>query len=359
MHRCLVCRSLLILIACAIWTSPLSADEKTEVTAPPVADESTAPATDTAAATEAAPAASSDSDETTAPKETTEQEETAKQTVEPPQYKLAYTFTPGQVVHLQSNYHAQMTVNFKEAKQIDKNKSKLWKHYTVVAVSEDGAGTLELQLDKAHQEAQFGNHPPEVFKSDDPKFHHRKFRDTLKKIGRPTALIDYSAQGKLLKVVDPAGGNKVAARKLPPQDHQGFLIPLPSEPVSVGETWKDPYQQSVRIKKGLFRTIDMLRVYKLKSVEGDLATIEFKTVILTPVNNKEILVQLIQRQTGGTMVFDMKQGLIVEKLITVNESVVNAFGPGTFMQAVTKLTESTVPENVVAKNEKPAATETK
>ncbi|TWU07396.1 hypothetical protein CA54_58020 [Symmachiella macrocystis] len=354
MHRCLVCRSFLILIACAIGTSPLSADKKPEVTAPPVADESSTTATDTAATTaETDPSASSDAGETTASQETAEQADQSHK------YELTYIFTPGQVVHLQSNYHAQMTVNFKEAKQIDKNKSKLWKHYTVVAVSEDGSGTLELQLDKAHQEAQFGNHPPEVFKSDDPKFHHRKFRDTLKKIGRPTALIDYSAQGKLLKVVDPAGTNKVAVRKRPPQDHQGFLIPLPSEPVSVGETWKDPYQQSVGIKGGLSRIIDMLRVYELKSVDGDLATIEFKTVILTPVNNKEILVQLIQRQTEGTMVFDMKKGLIVEKLITVNESVVNAFGPGTFMQAVTKLTESTVPENVVAKNEKQAATETK
>ncbi|QDU45717.1 hypothetical protein Mal52_42120 [Symmachiella dynata] len=350
MHRCLVCRSLVILIACAIGTSPLSADEKPEVTAPAVADESTASAADTAAATKTE---QSDSGETTA------SQETAEQADEAPRYELTYIFTPGQVVHLQSDYHAKMTVKFKQAKQIDKNKSKLWKHYTVVAVSEDGAGTLELQLDKAHQEAQFGEHPPEVFKSDDPKFHHRKFRDTLKKIGRPTALIDYSAQGKLLKVVDPAGTKKVAARKRPPQDHQGFLIPLPSKPVSVGETWKDPYQQSVGIKGGLSRIIDMLRVYELKSVDGDLATIEFKTVILTPVNNKEILVQLIQRQTEGTIVFDMKQGLIVEKLITVNESVVNAFGPGTFMQAVTKLTESTVPENVVAKNEKPAATETK
>lgn len=350
MHRCLVCRSLVILIACAIWTSPLSADEKPEATAPAVADEATTAAAGTATSTVAE---QSESEKTTA------SEETAEQSVQPPRYELAYIFQQGQVVHLQSDYHAQMTVNFKEAKQVDKNKSKLWKHYTVVAVSEDGAGTLELQLDKAHQEAQFGEHPPEVFKSDDPKFHHRKFRDTLKKIGRPTALIDYSAQGKLLKVVDPAGENKVAVRKQPPQDHQGFLIPLPSEPVSVGETWKDPYQQSVGIKGGLSRIIDMLRVYELKSVDGDLATIEFKTAILTPVNNKEILVQLIQRQTEGTIVFDMKQGLIVEKLITVNESVVNAFGPGTFMQAVTKLTESTVPENVVAKNEKPAATETK
>ena len=336
MHRCLVCRSLVIMFACASWASLLRADEKTEATTAPVADETAAAAEDTAVVP--------DTDEASA---------------ELPKYELSYRFTPGQVVHLWSESTAKMTVQVKEATQVDKNASTLWSHYTVVAVAEDGTGTLELQLDKAHQEAQFGDNPPEVFKSDDPEFHHRKFGDTLAMIGRPTALIDYSPHGKLLKVQEPGGAKKVAVRKRPPQDHQGFLIPLPSEPVSVGTIWKDPFQQVVTVSGGLAHTIDMLRVYELKSVEGDLATIGFKTAILTPVHNKEILAQLIQRQTAGTMTLDMRKGLIVAKHITVNESVINALGEGTSMHAVTKFTESVVPGDVVAKNEKPTATDTK
>ncbi len=323
MHCCLIRRSLVLLIAWASWTPSLTACENTDATAATDAD---------------TPAA-------------------AEESVQ--RYKLAYVFTTGQVVHLASEFQAQMSVRFKEAKQVDKNSSKLWKHYTVISVAPDGTGTLELQLDKAHQQVQFGDNPPEIFKSDDPKYHHRKFRDTLAKIGHPTAVIDYSPQGKLLQVVEPSGDKKIAPRKRPPQDHQGFLIPLPAEPVAVGDTWKDPFQQEVGIKGGLKRAIDMVRVYELESVEGDLAKISFKTSILTPVNNEEILAQLSQRQTEGTITFDMQKGLIVAKLITVNESVVNAFGEGTSLHTATKLTESVASSEVVAEKVQPASAETK
>ena len=192
-------------------------------------------------------------------------------------YDLRYQFTLGQVVRLLETYQAQMDVAYKQAKQSDTNSAKTWKHYTVTSVAEDGSGTLQLQIDKAHLKAKFGNTKEIVFRSDDPNFHPRKFRDMLAQIGKVTAQIEYSPHGKLLKVVDPSGKQKVAARNRSPKDHQGFMVPLPEEPVAVGAKWKDPFKQEVGLDGGLKRQIDLVRFYQLKSVEGNLANISFST----------------------------------------------------------------------------------
>ncbi len=145
-------------------------------------------------------------------------------------------------------------------------------------------------------------------------------------------------------------GEKVAAKNRPPEDHQGFMIPLPQEPVAVGEKWKDKFQTLVKTQQRLTQRIDMMRIYQLKSVEGDLAKIGFHTAILTPVNDGGINGQLIQKQTEGYVVLDMRQGLLVEKNINVDRIVINPFGPGSRMHAVTKLVEKVVPGKVVADN---------
>jgi len=272
----------------------------------------------------------------------------AEEPAEGKTYRLAYKFEKGQQVHLVSESQSKMTVNYKKAQQVDKQHSKLWKHYTVLAVDEDGTGTLELQLDKAHQEAQFGDTPVQVFKSDDPKFHHPKFKDTLKMLGKPSAHIEYSPQGKLLSVIDPSGAPQVASGKRPPEDHQGFLFPFPEEPVAIGAKWEDTYKQAVKTEEGLTRTVDMKRLYTLKSVEGENAIIEFQTMVVSPVQNKHILVQLIQRQNEGTLTFNMSRGLITEKQITLDKTLINAFGAGSSLKAVTSLHETLADSPTIA-----------
>ena len=94
----------------------------------------------------------------------------------------------------------------------------------------------------------------------------------------------------------------------------------------------------------------MMRIYELKAVEGNLAKIEFQTVLLTPVNDGMIRGKLIQKLTEGTVTLDMQRGFLVEKQIKVDRTVINPFGPGSSMHAVTKFTERALPNKIVAKN---------
>lgn len=278
------------------------------------------------------------------------EENSPAQGADSPKYKLAYKFTPGQEVWFVSTYRGKMDVRKEQVKQSDKITTKLWKHFTVTDVTEEGTSTLELKLDKAHMTAQFGDAEPTVFKSDDENFHPPKFRDTLSQIGKVTARVDYSRSGKLLKVVDSTGKQNVAPENAPPRDHQGFMVPLPETSVAIGEKWKDPFQHVVSLKRPLTRNIDMQRIYTLKSVQGNLAEISFNTVVLTPVHDPKVLAQLMQKQTEGTITFDIEQGLIIEKSIQVNKTVINPFGAGSSMQAVSTFTETLQRGKTVAEN---------
>ena len=256
-------------------------------------------------------------------------------------YQLAYRFGQGQVVHSIVEQTSRMATKFRGKSETTESISKAWRHYTVLYVERDGAGLLELRIDKVHLTAKSGDGEPDVFKSDDKNFHPEAYKQILETIGKPTARVSYSPAGKLLNVVDAEGEAIVAPKNAPPRNHQGFLIPLPAEPVAVGESWLDKFEQTVSLEDGLTQNVKMLRTYRLKSVKKNRAEITFKTAILSPVNG-HIRAQLLQREIFGTVTLDLELGAIVARTVKVNGQIINPFGQGSSMRAVSTLTEKMV-----------------
>lgn len=258
-------------------------------------------------------------------------------------YQLAYRFGQGQVVHSIVEQTSRMATKFRGKSETTESISKAWRHYTVLYVEKDGAGLLELRIDKVHMTSKFGEGELDVFKSDDKNYHPegQAYKQILDTIGKPTARISYSPAGKLLQVVGADGKAFVAPKNGPPKNHQGFLIPLPAEPVAVGERWLDEFEQTVSLEDGLTQNVKMLRTYRLKSVEENRAEITFKTAILSPVNGR-IRAQLLQREIFGTVTLDLALGAIVARTVKVNGQIINPFGQGSSMRAVSTLTEKLV-----------------
>ena len=256
-----------------------------------------------------------------------------------PTYRLAYQFMPNQVVHYNVQHEMEIVIQQNGQKQTSQNKSQTRKHYQVVAVEPEGAADLELTLDRVHMTASVDDRQPEVFKSDDPAFHPAKYKSILNNIGKPQATIRFSPHGTPLKVlpVTPVAGGQAAVNNAESSD-ESYLTQLPDQPVAVGETWKERFQLPVLADK-LTIKVDLQRVYRLEAVENNLARITFKTVILTPINDPEVRARLIQRETEGTIVFDVNRGLIVSRDVTADQFVINAFGPKSQMRAVSKYQE--------------------
>jgi len=82
-------------------------------------------------------------------------------------------------------------------------------------------------------------------------------------------------------------------------------VPLPDEPVAVGDSWKERFDIVLADDLKNRQKITIQRSYKLAEVKGGQATIELWTAVLTPIKSPAIQGQLIQREISGKVVFDL------------------------------------------------------
>ena len=299
---------------------------------------------------------------------TTEAQPVAKAAPIEQTVQLKYKFQPGQFVHYEVSdrvrYVMQQAGNSFETFQ--RNDSS--KHFRVVSVDDDGSALLEPILDrikmlagrKEAAEAD-GTSPEPVadrkngftkphdqslvkFDSATDKVAPPEFQLHKETVGKPMARFQFAAHGELLAVriiaTDVPKPNTSAAAKANPK--LNFLVPLPTEPISVGHRWKQKFDEPISVGKGLTQQIPMLRQYELTSVSDGIATIKFKTSILALLNDPKIQGQLAQQTPSGTIEFDIERGLIRSRKSITNETVVNALGPQTVLQVVGESTEKLV-----------------
>ena len=283
--------------------------------------------------------------------------------------QLKYKFQPGQFVHYEVSdrvrYVMQQAGNSFETFQ--RNDSS--KHFRVVSVDEDGSALLEPLLDRikmlaGRKEAaeDDGTSPEPVadrkkgftkpndqslvkFDSATDKIAPPEFQRHKETVGKPIARFKFATHGELLSVQVvaediPKPGTSAAALANPKMN---FLVPLPTEPISVGHRWKQKFDEPITVGQGLKQQIPMLRQYELTSVADGIATIKFRTSILALLNEPKIQGQLVQQTPSGTIEFDMERGLIRLRKTIANETVVNALGPQTVLQAVGESTEKLIP----------------
>lgn len=284
----------------------------------------------------------------------------------PATFALAFKFQPNQVVRYEVRQHSEITTVHGGLTEVVRNESESRRVYRVAEVTKTGEGDLELSLEWVHMVARFDEASPIEFQSDDPAKHPAKFNHILETIGHPQARIRFSTAGRPLKVsplkpvpAASAGPGIAAAPGASAFDsadasQESYLIPLPEQPVAIGDSWTERFDVVVREDKLPVR-IAMQRKYTLAAVADGKATIAFRTAILTPVQAAALSAQLIQRETAGKLVFDMVGGLIVSRDVSVDSTVREPFGTGSSMRAVSTFREKLLPP-IAAARETPTAT---
>lgn len=258
-------------------------------------------------------------------------------------YKLCYRFQAGQFTHVEVDDKAEMmTQNAgtrdKEGRPLESRsvqQTQMLKSYRVVLVDEEGVATLEPIVEKVRMSSQSGDKPLVTFDSSKDETPPLEFEKIAGTIGRALARFHVASNGKLLKVTmlvnDVPKSFSEAAAKADPTIN--FLVVLPEKPIKIGEKWSEKYDVPVSVGSGLSRPVHMIRTYELTKVANDVASIRFLTSILTPMDDPEILRQMLQQTPKGTVEFDLKQGKILSRSIHIDDKVVGAFGPQTLIQA--------------------------
>ncbi|MSR58905.1 MAG: hypothetical protein EXS05_14855 [Planctomycetaceae bacterium] len=274
-------------------------------------------------------------------------------------FELKFKFTRDQIERYEVAYEMEMNSTYNEAKEKVRNQSETRRSYKVSDVSPEGIGSLELSIDWVRMVAEFDNgekpSKPIEFQSDDRTKHPSKFLHILATVGKPTATIRFSPQGKVLEVVSiqPGQVQRNSEGEAPGvyTSQENYLIPLPEQPVAIDEVWKEQFDIIVRDSTQALKRVTLQRSYRLKDVSEGLATIEFRTTILTPVRDPAISGQLIYRETAGKVVFDLERGRIVSRDSAIERTVVGPFGPNSAMHAVIKYREKLLTDDKAASAE--------
>lgn len=268
-------------------------------------------------------------------------------------YQLRYKFQAGQIVHYEVSHDGEITTQVSDVSETTKNLSRSRKHFRVLSVTPDGAGDLELTIDWVRLEAKYGDEAAVVYQSDDEALRPKQYEQVHKVVGKPQATIRFSPLGKVIEVTKstPSTG---ASRSNPDASPESYMVPLPEQAIAVGDSWKERFEIEIVTQDKLPLRVSMLRTYKLAAVNGNDATIEFRTSILTPIEDPALSAQLIQRETSGKLTFDLTAGLITGRSSSVDRTVVNPFGPKTSLRAAGTYSEKTIPAAAIAAEPKPA-----
>lgn len=263
-------------------------------------------------------------------------------------YKLAYKFQKGGVVQYETQQNVKFVSKFQGNEETAINKTQTRKNYRVVSVNPDGSADLELVIEWVRMKADFGGGGlPIEFDSKDPAAKTQaKFADVLRNVGKPQAQLQCAANGKVLKIkeislVTPAaaGAQPVRLKDVAGREDFNFLTVFPDEPIKVGKTWTEKSDIKVTVEDNLKETVELQRKYTLESVNGNIATVSFKTSVLTPVKNPTVAIQLIQRETSGKLEFDLELGAMISRHVDSDKSVINPAGNNTAMHSTSYLFE--------------------
>jgi hypothetical protein len=167
-----------------------------------------------------------------------------------------------------------------------------------------------------------------------------------KTVGVPISTVKISPNGKVLE--------RNNTPVLPNFGLGDIAIPLPVEPVRVGQQWHVSNEIRVRRADGRVKRVKTRMVYRLESVKTGLATISLKTEVLTPINDPKIQSQLMQQITNGEIKFDLDAGRVVSRAIDWDETVVGFSGDDSLMKYLARYTEEMVSAEGVAR--KPGST---
>jgi hypothetical protein len=250
-------------------------------------------------------------------------------------FTLRYKFQPRENVVWKVEHRAKVRTTVSGTTQTAETISISAKRWQVSDVKPDGAFTFTHSVDYVDMRQQMSDREEERFDSRTGDKAGPGFGDVAKAVGTPLTIATLDARGKVIKREE---------KQSQPNANKGQMtVELPEKPVTVGESWDQPFDIDVTLKDGGTKRIKAQQHYTLESVDKDLATIRVETQWLTPNRDAAIEAQLIQRDTSGTVRFDIPAGRVVWQQVDIDRNVIGFQGEASSMHYTTRFTEELLP----------------
>jgi hypothetical protein len=186
-------------------------------------------------------------------------------------------------------------------------------------------------VEHVHMVHQLPEREPTEYDSRQDKTPPPGFEDTARAIGVPLSVIRINPAGKMLR-------RDVKLRQQNVEEDAPIVVRLPDKPVTVGETWDDPFDVKVALENGSTKTIQTRRRHKLAGVKSGIATIEVTYQVLSPID-PFVESQLVQRLMEGAVKFDIEAGRVVSQQMDIDKRILGFAGPTSSMHYITRMEE--------------------
>ncbi|HPP53245.1 MAG TPA: hypothetical protein PK777_09865 [Thermoguttaceae bacterium] len=309
------------------WVGLLAAGLALGTTVSGWAKEETPSAPQTPEAPSASPTPDAPEQTSPSPKETSPEKTTSEKRV------LRYKFQPGETIRWEVTHQANIRTTVSGVSQTAESVSQSVKVWKVLQVQQDGAAVFEHRVESVQMWQKLTGRQEVRYNSQTDKDPPPGFQTIAKSIGVPLAKITLSPEGKILH------RQRTAAAASQDQNDSPITMPLPTEPVAVGDSWSDIFELDVPLETGAIRKVKTKQMFRLLNVQDDIAVIEASSQILTPNLPPEIEAKIIQQQSAGKIRFDIQRGRVVEQQIDVDKRVVGFRGEASSLHCMSRFHE--------------------
>lgn len=304
----------------------------------------------------------------------TEPVESSK-SAEPQTWTLRYKFLPDQQLRYKNTENVTLEAMQGELRKVDVTSFEQRRVFTVTSVDDAKSAKLAMQYEFVRMQRQTNEFPPVVFDTNMPaKDVPPEFKNTARDLKGSAPTFWISSLGAALQESDTIEGYRLAIKPVaqagnvivgdkPSGAATGnvkhavaesstatkqaalteksntektvksgsanavtFLMPLPEHAVAVDETWREVIPVNVRVTEEISRKINILRTFRLESVEDGIATISFRSSVEAAVKSPTMRAQLIKATPKGTLTIDIERGVMLKREIRYDETVLEAIG---------------------------------
>lgn len=234
-------------------------------------------------------------------------------------YTLKYTFREGDVFRWDVLQQLLIKTTIGTKTDVVDTTSHSTKTWVVLSVEEDGSAVIEHRVEDANMHKRQSDLPDSVYNSKTDTLVPPAYAHVANSLNIPLTQLTVAPNGQILKKIS-------YVPHIPDSLESKILIPLPKTPVSVGENWKLTNEVAVPQSNGMVKKLMLQQIFTLKSVKTGLATIQYKTVCLTPVDDPKVESQIMDRLISGEVVLDIETGRILSQQSDIRGTVLGFEG---------------------------------
>lgn len=242
----------------------------------------------------------------------------AEVTAEGP-WTLRYQFEDGQTLRMEVRHRAVSDTTIagtKQSVETATDSTKVWK----VTTDAEGGVVLEHSVDDVRMHSRTSDRGSVSWDSRDTQPPPPGYEHIPGSLGVPISRITIDAAGHVL--------GRRNLRPVP-ESNSGDLVvvPLPTEPVSIGDEWEVPDEIVVEVQGGPRKLVRTRLRYRLESVDDGIASIRVDTTVLTPVDDPQLEARLLERIWDGKIQFDIEEGHVLSRVTEMDRKVIGFSGP--------------------------------